>query len=92
MTSGPRVEGLVPVAGAANIVTETKTGKLMVRLFRNFGARILVEVPYKKAYGDRTHLRYFSPRKLRRLLSVFSKGVEVIHLKERRTIFAVVDV
>ena len=60
--------------------------------FLNPGARILVEVPYKKAYGDRTHLRYFSPRKLRRLLSVFSKGVEVIHLKERRTIFAVVDV
>jgi len=60
--------------------------------FLNPGAKIILEVPYKKAYRDRTHLRRFSPRKLRKLLSAFSNGVEVIHFKERRTIFAVVDV
>ena len=60
--------------------------------FLNPGAKIIVEVPYKKAYRDRTHLRVFSPRKLKRLLSAFSNRVEVIHLKARRTIFAVVDV
>ncbi len=60
--------------------------------FLNPGARILLEVPYKKAYRDRTHLRRFSPRKMKRLLSAFSNRVEVIHFKERRTILAVVDV
>lgn len=60
--------------------------------FLHPGAKILVEVPYKKAYRDRTHLRRFTPRKLRRLLSAFSSTVEVIHFKERRTIFAVVNV
>ncbi len=60
--------------------------------FCNPRAKILVEVPYKKAYGDRTHLRHFSPKKLKRFLSGFSSSVEVIHFKERRTIFAIVDV
>jgi SAM-dependent methyltransferase len=59
--------------------------------FLNRGAKILVEVPYKKAYRDRTHLRHFSPGKLRWLLSGLSDKVEVTHLKKRRTIFAVVD-
>ncbi len=59
--------------------------------FLNPRAKILLEVPYKKAYRDRTHLRRFSPRKLKRFLSVFSNSVEVIHLKQRRTIFAIVD-
>ncbi len=60
--------------------------------FLNPGAKILVEVPYKKAYRDRTHLRRFTPGKLKRFLSAFSNEVEVIHFRERRTIFAVVDV
>jgi 2-polyprenyl-3-methyl-5-hydroxy-6-metoxy-1,4-benzoquinol methylase len=60
--------------------------------FCNPNAKILLEVPYKKAYRDRTHLRRFSPRKLKRFLSAFSSSVEVIHFKERRTIFAIVDV
>jgi len=60
--------------------------------FLNPGAKMLLEVPYKKAYRDRTHLRRFSPGKLKKLLSAFSSRVEVIHFKERRTIFAVVDV
>ncbi len=60
--------------------------------FLNPGAKVLVEVPYKKAYSDKTHLRRFSPRKLKRLLSDFSNTIEVIHFKKRRTIFAVVDV
>ena len=59
--------------------------------FLNPGAKIMVEVPYKKAYSDRTHLRYFSPRTLRRLLLAFSNRVEVIHFKAKRTIFAIVD-
>lgn len=57
--------------------------------FLNPGAKILIEVPYKKSYRDRTDLRHFSPRKLRKLLSTFSDSVEVIHFKKRRTIFAV---
>lgn len=60
--------------------------------FLNPGAKILLEVPYKKAYRDRTHLRSFTPGKLKKLLLAFSNKVEVIHFKERRTIFAVVDV
>ena len=59
--------------------------------FLNPGAKILVEVPYKKSYRDRTDLRHFSPRKLKKLLSYFSSRVEVIHFKKRRTIFAVAD-
>jgi 2-polyprenyl-3-methyl-5-hydroxy-6-metoxy-1,4-benzoquinol methylase len=55
-------------------------------------AKVLVEVPFKKAYRDRTHLRQFTPRKLKSLLSAFSKAVEVIHLKEKRTIFAIVEI
>ena len=58
----------------------------------NPGARIIVEVPYRKAYRDRTHLRTFSPGSLRKLLTGFSDSVEVTHLKERRTIFGVAQV
>jgi 2-polyprenyl-3-methyl-5-hydroxy-6-metoxy-1,4-benzoquinol methylase len=59
--------------------------------FLNPGAKIMVEVPYKKAYRDRTHLRIFSPRSLKRLLTDFSNRVDVTHFRERRTIFAVVE-
>ena len=58
----------------------------------NPGARIIVEVPYRKAYRDRTHLRTFSPGSLKKLLAAFSDKIEVTHLKERRTIFGVVQV
>jgi len=58
----------------------------------NPGARIVVEVPYRKAYRDRTHLRTFSPGSVRKLLTAFSDRVEITHLKERRTIFGVVQV
>ncbi len=60
--------------------------------FCNSGAKTLVEVPYKKACKDGTVLKRFSPGRLKRFLSAFSSSVEVIHFKQRRTIFAIVDV
>jgi 2-polyprenyl-3-methyl-5-hydroxy-6-metoxy-1,4-benzoquinol methylase len=60
--------------------------------FLNPGSKIIVEVPYRKAYRDRTHLRCFSPRSLKRLLAAFSDRIDITHLRDRRTIFAVVEV
>ncbi|MDY6793028.1 MAG: class I SAM-dependent methyltransferase [Thermodesulfobacteriota bacterium] len=73
-----------------HVINPHRTLEQTIR-FLNPGAKILVEVPYKKSYRDRTDLRHFSPRKLRGLLSAFSNSVEVIHFKERRTIYAVVE-
>ena len=74
-----------------HVINPHRTLEQTIR-FLNPGAKILVEVPYKKSYRDRTDLRHFSPRKLRKLLSAFSSKVEVIHFKKRRTIFAVADI
>jgi 2-polyprenyl-3-methyl-5-hydroxy-6-metoxy-1,4-benzoquinol methylase len=73
-----------------HVINPHRTIEQTIR-FLNPRAKILVEVPYKKSYRDRTDLRHFSPRKLKKLLSYFSSRVEVIHFKKRRTIFAVAD-
>lgn len=56
------------------------------------GSTVYVSVPLKKAWNDRTHLRHFSPRSLKRFLASYSPDVEVSVDKKEKMIFATVRV
>jgi hypothetical protein len=51
---------------------------------------ILVAVPNKKAWNDRTHLRYYSERSLKKFLSQYSDELETRIDKHERMIYSVV--
>ena len=53
------------------------------------GSHILVAVPNKKAWNDRTHLRHYSKRSLTKLLTQYSHELETWIDKVERMIFAV---
>ena len=56
------------------------------------GSYIYVSVPLKKAWNDRTHLRHFSPRDLKRFLADYSAEVDVYVDKKEKMLFASVRV
>jgi len=58
----------------------------------NHGSYILVAVPNKKAWNDRTHLRHYSERSLRKFLSLYSREIEIRTDKVEKMIFAVLKV
>jgi len=53
------------------------------------GSYILVAVPNRKAWNDRTHLRYFSERSLKKFLSQYSEVLETRIDKHERMIYCV---
>ncbi len=55
----------------------------------NPGSYILVAVPNKKAWNDRTHLRHYSARSLTNFLSQYSHELEVNIDKVEKMIFAI---
>ncbi|MCX5811966.1 MAG: class I SAM-dependent methyltransferase [Proteobacteria bacterium] len=68
--------------------------KMMERVIKllNPGSYILVAVPNKKAWNDRTHLRHYSERGLRKFLSLYSHEIEIKIDKVEKMIFAVLRV
>ena len=68
--------------------------KMMERVIKllNPESYILVAVPNKKAWNDRTHLRHYSERSLRKFLSQYSSELEIKIDKVEKMIFAVLKI
>ncbi len=71
-----------------HLINPEKTMEKIVDLLAP-GSNILVAVPNRKAWNDRTHLRHYSKRTLRTFLSSYGTDLEVWVDKPERMIFAV---
>ncbi|MCX5804830.1 MAG: class I SAM-dependent methyltransferase [Proteobacteria bacterium] len=74
-----------------HVINPEKMMEKVINLL-NPGSYILVAVPNKKAWNDRTHLRHFSKRSLTKFLSQYSHELDIKIDKIEKMIFAVLRI
>lgn len=74
-----------------HVLSPDKTMRNIIGSLRP-GSHIFVSVPLKKAWRDRTHLRHFTARSLKKFLMIYSPEVEVIEDKKGKLLLASVRV